>query len=90
MINQPRKKKIKKRKNFNLQAVINLAVKANQKAQSLQVLHKQKIRINRNNIKGKKLRKIMKNQLNKRKMLLHKIVIQIMDQTMENLLPKKL
>ena len=90
MINKPRKKKIKKRKNFNLQAVINLAVKANQKAQSLQVLHKQKIRINRNNIKGKKLRKIMKNQLNKRKMLLHKIVIQIMDQTMENLLPKKL
>jgi hypothetical protein len=90
MINQPRKKKIKKRKNFNLQAVINLAVKANQKAQSLQVLHKQKIRINRNNIKGKKLRKIMKNQLNTRKMLLHKIVIQIMDQTMENLLPKKL
>jgi len=90
MINQPRKKKIKKRKNFNLQAVINLAVKANQKAQSLQVLHKQKIRINRNNIKGKKLRKITKNQLNKRKMLLHKIVIQIMDQTMENLLPKKL
>ena len=90
MINKPRKKKIKKRKNFNLQAVINLVVKANQKAQSLQFLHKQKIRINRNNIKGKKLRKIMKNQLNKRKMLLHKIVIQIMDQTMENLLPKKL
>jgi len=90
MINKPRKKKIKKRKNFNLQAVINLAVKANQKAQSLQVLHKQKIRINRNNIKGKKLKKIMKNQLNKKKMLLHKIVIQIMDQTMENLLPKKL
>ena len=90
MINQPRKKKIKKKKNFNIQAVIHLAVKANQKAQSLLVLHKQKIRINRNNIKGKKLKKIMKNQLNKKKMLLHKIVIQIMDQTMENLLPKKL
>ena len=90
MINQPRKKKIKKRKNFNLQAVINLAVKANQKAQSLRVLHKQKIRINRNNIKDKKLRKITKNQINKKKILLQKIVIQIMDQTMENLLPKKL
>jgi hypothetical protein len=70
--------------------VINLAVKANQKAQSLRVLHKQKIRINRNNIKDKKLRKITKNQINKKKILLQKIVIQIMDQTMENLLPKKL
>lgn len=87
MIIQPRKKKIKKRRKFNLLAVIHLAVKANQ---SLLVFHKQIKRINQNNIKGKRLKKIMKNHLKTKKMFHQRIVIQILDPIMESLLLKKL
>lgn len=62
MINHPRKKKIKKRKKSSLPVAIHRAVKVNQRALSLQEFHKQNKRINKNNIKGKRLMKINQNQ----------------------------
>ena len=87
-INQQRKK-IKNRKNINLPVAIHRVVKANQRALIPPVFHKQNKRINKNNIKGKRLRKIIQNKLKTKKMFLHKVVTQILDLMMESLLQKK-